>query len=75
MVGRMELLDVLAYKMGCTYLSDLRYLPCNNNRLHRLVEAIDLSNYPEQEWIAAAEYLCNSKFESAYEAKESICNK
>ena len=41
----MELLEVLTEKMGCEYLSDLRYLKRQNNMLRRAVSHLPLTRF------------------------------
>ena len=53
----MGLLDILAGKMNCTYLSDLRFLPRPNEALRQAVSSMPLDDFSEYEWKDAAEYL------------------
>ena len=55
MLVEIDLLDYLAYQMGCGILSDLR-LSQQSERLHRLTAAIPLGACSEQEWLDAAQY-------------------
>ena len=68
----MGLLDILAEKMNCTYLSDLRFLPRQNAILRQVVASMPLDDFSEYEWIDAAEYLCGVNCVSAKEAKNTI---
>lgn len=58
----MELLELLAAKMGCEYLSDLRFLP---NPTEILQSAAELPEAPFslREWLDAEEYLLGTKGE------------
>ena len=49
MLVEIDLLDYLAYQMGCGVLSDLR-LSQQSERLHRLTAAIPLGACSEREW-------------------------
>ena len=68
----MGLLDILAERMNCTYLSDLRFLPQPNAILRRAVADMSLDDFSEYEWKDAAEYLCGVKCVSAKEARDTI---
>lgn len=68
----MGLLDILAEKMNCTYLSDLRFLPWPNAALRQAVASMPLDDFSEFEWIDAAEYLCGVKCVSAKGARNTI---
>lgn len=68
----MELLDTLALKMGCEYLSDLRYLSRPNDALRRTVEDIPLDGFAEREWIDAAVYICNENCPNAASARIAL---
>ena len=68
----MGLLDILAGKMNCTYLSDLRFLPRPNEALRQAVSSMPLDDFSEYEWKDAAEYLCGVKCVSAKEARDTI---
>lgn len=68
----MGLLDILAEKMNCTYLSDLRFLPRPNAALRQAVASMPLDDFFEYEWKDAAEYLCGVKCVSAKEARNTI---
>ena len=68
----MGLLDILAERMNCTYLSDLRFLPQPNATLRRAVADMSLDDFSEYEWKDAAEYLCGVKCVSAKEARDTI---
>ena len=67
----MGLLDILAEKMNCTYLSDLRFLPRPNEELRQAVAIIPVNDFSEYEWIDAAEYLCGVKCVKVEEAREA----
>lgn len=52
------LLDYLAWRMGCTYLSDLRFLSGRErNRLAREIEKLPLDSVALQEWNDVLKYL------------------
>lgn len=68
----MELLELLALKMDCEYLSDLRYLPRPNAMLQRIVEPLPLDDFSEYEWIDAAEYLCGVKCKSFKDSLNAV---
>jgi hypothetical protein len=68
----MGLLDILAEKMNCTYLSDLRFLPPPNAALRQAVASMPLDDFSEYEWKDAAEYLCGVSCASAKEAWDTI---
>ena len=68
----MGLLDILAEKMGCTYLSDLRFLPWPNAVLRQAVLSMPLDDFSEYEWKDTAEYLCGVNCVSAKEARDKI---
>ena len=68
----MGLLDILAEKMNCTYLSDLRFLPRPNASLRQAVASLPLDDFSEYEWKDAAEYLCGVSCASAKEARDTI---
>ena len=68
----MGLLDILAEKMNCTYLSDLRFLPRPNAALRQAVSRLPLDDFSEYEWKDAAEYLCGVKCASAEDTRNTI---
>ena len=68
----MELLDILAEKMNCTDLSDLRFLPRPNAALRQAVASLPLGDFSKYEWKDAAEYLCGVKCVNAEEARTVI---
>ena len=68
----MGLLDILAEKMNCTYLSDLRFLPRPNEELRQAVAIIPVNDFFEYEWIYAADYLCGVKCESMKDARYTL---
>jgi len=68
----MGLLDILAERMDCTYLSVLRFLPRPNAVLRQAVESMPLDNFSEYEWKDAAEYLCGAKCQSAEDARNAV---
>lgn len=51
-----ELLDTLAERVGCTYLSDLRQ-PKYRREAVSLMKTLRRKDYPATEWCAAAAYL------------------
>jgi len=68
----MGLLDILAEKMNCTYLSDLRFLPRPNAALRQAVASLPLDDFSEHEWKDAVEYLYGVKCVNAEEARNLI---
>ena len=68
MLVEIDLLDYLAYQMGCRVLSDLR-LSQQSEQLHRLTAAIPLGACSEWEWLDAAQYLTGHDCASALEAR------
>ena len=68
----MGLLDILAERMACPYLSDLHFLPRPNEALRQAVASMPLDEFSEYEWKDAAEYLCCVSCASAKEARETI---
>ena len=68
----MGLLDILAERMECMYLSDLCFLSRPNTMLRQTVASMPLDDFSEDEWIDAAEYLCGITCVSAKEAKTII---
>ena len=70
MLVEIDLLDYLAYQMGCGILSDLRLFQ-QSERLHRLTAAIPLGACSEQEWLDAAQYLTGHDCASALEQEPS----
>ncbi|MFR1802367.1 MAG: hypothetical protein ACLSWS_10015 [Faecalispora jeddahensis] len=68
----MGLLDTLAEKMQCEYLSDLRYLPRPNMVLQCALAELSLEEFPESEWLDAALYLCGIKCADTAAAQRSM---
>ena len=68
----MELLEILALKMSCEYLSDLRRIARPNTALRSAVSQLPLSAFPAREWLDAAEYLCGAKCQSAEDARKAV---
>ena len=68
----MGLLDILAEKMNCTYLSDLRFLPRPNAMLRQAVANMPLDDFSGYEWKDAAEYLCGVTCVNAKEVRGII---
>ena len=68
----MELLEILALKMGCEYLSDLRRIPRPNNALRSAAAQLPLDAFPAREWLDAADYLCGAKCLNAEDARNTI---
>lgn len=59
-----SLLDFLAYKGGCMYLSDLRSINRTECRmLKRCIEEISADRFVAREWQDALEYLADTKTE------------
>ena len=68
----MKLLELLALKMGCKYLSDLRRIPRPNDALRSETAQLPLDAFPAYEWLDAADYLCDAKCQSAENARNTI---
>lgn len=68
----MELLDTLALKMGCEYLSDLRRIARPSAALRRAAADMPLDSFPAREWLDAADYLCGAKCQSAQDARNAV---
>lgn len=68
----MGLFDILAKRMNCMYLSDLRFLPRPNAALRQAVASMPLDDFSEYEWKDAAEYLCQVKCATEEDAKTVI---
>ena len=68
----MGLLDILAERMNCIYLSDLRFLPRPNAMLRQAVASMLLDDFSEFEWIDAVEYLCGLKCQSTEDARNAV---
>ena len=68
----MGLLDILAERMACPYLSDLHFLPRPNEELRQAVASMPLDDFSEHEWKDAADYLCGVKCISAEDARSAI---
>lgn len=66
------MLDLLAEKMNCIYLSDLRFLPRHGAMLRRIVEDLLFDDFSEYEWIDAAEYRCSVKCMSVKDALDAV---
>lgn len=61
-----SLLDFLAYKGGCMYLSDLRSINSTECRmLKRCIEEISADRFVAREWQDALEYLADTKTKEA----------
>ena len=71
MLVEIDLLDYLAYRMGCGVLSDLRLFR-QSERLRRLTAAIPLDSCSEREWLDAAQYLTGYDCASALEARNCL---
>ena len=68
----MELLEILALKMSCEYLSDLRRVPRPNAALRSAAAQLPLDAFPAWEWLDAANYLCGVKCQSAGDARNAV---
>ena len=53
-----ELLDTLAARLGCNYLSDLKN-PLHKVGIVEVLAAITADSYPLAQWNEALAYLCN----------------
>lgn len=69
-----ELLEYLAQRSGCAYLSDLRFLNwCEKFHLSRKISCIPAESFPLKVWNDALEYLCSRTPEPcAADAKEAL---
>ena len=74
MEKKCSLLDTLAARMGCGYLSDLRFLSeWEMERLGRLIEEIPPEEATLEEWNDALEYLTgDSPEENRERARECL---
>lgn len=68
----MELLEILALKMSCEYLSDLRRIPRPNVVLRSAAAQLPLDAFPAWEWLDAADYLCGASCQSAEDARNTV---
>ena len=68
----MELLELLALKMGCEYLSDLRRISRPNTALQSAAAQLPLAAFPAREWLDAADYLCGASCQSAEDARNAV---
>ena len=67
-----ELLDTLAGRLGCNYLSDLKS-PQHKAAVAEIVATIDAQRYPLAQWNEALAYLCGQNAHSdAQSAKEAL---
>lgn len=60
----MELLEYLADKVGCTYMSDLHFLP-PSQLCFPFLEGIPLESFSEKDWLEAVMYLYQHQVGSA----------
>ncbi len=67
------LLEYLADKTGCMYLSDLRFTD-NPKKLSKYINKIDAKEYSLHEWNDAVNYLTDreANFDSESEAKDYL---
>lgn len=68
----MELLEILALKMGCEYLSDLRRIPRPNAALRSAAAKLPPDAFPTREWLDAADYLCGASCQGAEDARNAV---
>ena len=68
----MELLEILALKMSCEYLSDLRRIPRPNAVLRSAAAQLPLAAFPALEWLDAEDYLCGASCQSAEDARNTV---
>ena len=68
----MGLVDILAERMNCAYLSDLCFLPRPSEALRQAVDSMPLDDFSEYELKDAAEYLYGVKCASGKEARDMI---
>lgn len=68
-----SLLEYLAMKMNCMYLSDLRYRPLNKKRLRYLLsEKCGYESGNEAEWLEVCQYLTGEEKKTGREAYERL---
>lgn len=68
-----SLLEYLAMKMNCEYLSDLRYGPVRKKRLQYLLrEKCGYASGDEAEWIEVCRYLTGEEKKTGREAYERL---
>lgn len=66
-----ELLEVIAFRAGCPYISDIR--SASTARLAKAVKSIVYEDFPASEWEAAARYFADcGLFQSQEEAADWI---
>lgn len=70
-----ELLDILAYKIGCIYVSDLK-IKANSELIKFELEKLSVQDFSLEQWNDAIEYLTEETtyFESREEAKKFLLN-
>lgn len=70
-----ELLDILAYKTGCLYVSDLK-IKANSELIKFELEKLSVQDFSLEQWNDAIEYLTEetTHFESREEAKKFLLN-
>lgn len=70
-----ELLDILAYKTGCLYVSDLK-IKANSELIKFELEKLSVQDFSLEQWNDAIEYLTEETtyFESREEAKKFLLN-
>lgn len=71
---KFQLIDYLAYKLNCRYISDLHFLP--EFMVKQEVQQIPVEQCSLKEWEDLASYLCGEekKFRLARDAKDFILN-
>lgn len=68
-----SLLEYLAMKMNCEYLSDLRYGPVRKKRLRYLLsEKCSYASGEEAEWIEVCRYLTGEEKETGQQAYKRL---
>ena len=72
----LSLVDYLAAKAGCMYISDLKYLPPTEKYfLYRTVRELSPDCFPLREWNDALEYIAGAPNEAdAPEARKKLGN-
>ena len=70
-----ELLQDLADRIGCTYISDLKYIP-EPELIKVCIKEFQTDTYPISEWTDAVHYLTRDRivFTSGDEAKKYLIN-
>lgn len=73
----LSLVEYIAYKVGCTYISDLPRLDALGKlKAAAIVESVDADVYPLKEWNDALQYIVQESAEPTAEAaRTTLINK